>query len=112
MKKINREKLFYYAYIIFLIGILINETKYNFIPVALKVSHVIQLVGCGLAIIKILLDVYEMFKSKKKIEINYKWILFYVVSFIVMIFTKSKIVVYLPLFVLASKDINFDKILK
>ena len=112
IKKINKEKLFFISYILFLIGILINETKYNFIPVALKVSHVIQLLGCFLAIIKILLDLYEMYNTKKKIVINYKWLLFYIISFIVIIVTRSKVIAYLPIFVLASKDIKIDKILK
>ena len=112
MKKINKEKLFYISYIIFLVGILINESKYNYIPVALKISHVIQLVGCGLAIIKILLDVYEIFKSKKKFKINYKILIFYIISCIVILVTKAKMIAYLPIFVLASKDIDIEKILK
>ena len=108
----NKERLFYISYIIFLIGILINESKYNYIPVALKISHIIQLIGCGLAIIKILLDIYDVFKNKNKFKINYKIIIFYIISCIVILITKSKVIAYLPIFVLASKDIDIEKVLK
>lgn len=112
LKKINRHDLFFTAYIIFLFGVLINSTKYNFVPIALKISHVIQLIGCFIAIIKIILDVYEIYLRRKEARIDYKYLLFFVISVITIIISKSKTVAYFDIFVLASKDINFKRILK
>ena len=112
LKRINRHDLFFISYIIFLFGVLINSTKYNFVPIALKISHVIQLVGCFIAIIKIILDVYEIYLRRKEARIDYKYLLFFILSVITVIVSRSKTIAYFDIFVLASKDINFKRLLK
>ncbi len=112
LKKINRHDLFFIAYIIFLFGVLINSTKYNFVPIALKISHVIQLIGCFIAIIKIILDVYEIYLKRELARIDYKYLLFFILSVISVIVSRSKTIAYFDIFVLASKDINFKRLLK
>ncbi len=112
MKKINKEKLFLIAFDIFLVGILLNSTKYNIIVPAIKAIHVIQIVGTLIAMFKILLDVIEIFKSKKKFRFNYLYLLFFIISLIVFYVTRSKSLVYFVVFVLAAKNVDFNKILK
>lgn len=112
LKKINRHDLFFISYITFLFGVLINSTKYNFVPIALKISHVIQLIGCFIAIVKIILDVYEIYIRRKEVRIDYKYLLFFILSVITVIVTRSKTIAYFDIFVLASKDINFKRLLK
>ena len=92
--KINRHDLFFIAYIIFLFGVLLNSTKYNFVPIALKISHVIQLVGCFIAIIKIILDVYEIYLRRHEARIDYKYLIFFVLSVITVIVSRSKTIAY------------------
>ena len=112
LKKINRHDLFFIAYIIFLFGVLINSTKYNFVPIALKISHIIQLIGCFIAIIKIILDVYEIYLKRELARIDYKYLLFFILSVISVIVSRSKTIAYFDIFVLASKDVNFKRLLK
>ena len=112
MNKSIKEKIFFIAFNMFLFGILMNSTKYNIIPVAIKTIHVIQIIACLIAISKIALDVKDILKSGNKIKINYFYLAFFILSFIVFIITRSKTLVYLDVFILASKDIDFNKILK
>ena len=75
LKKINRHDLFFIAYIIFLFGVLINSTKYNFVPIALKISHIIQLIGCFIAIIKIIAILAAFFLNSFPSKTIYKAII-------------------------------------
>lgn len=110
--KIKRERLFLIAFDIFLIGILLNSTKYNIIGPVIKCVHAIQIAGTLIAMFKILLDVKDIFKSKKKIKINYFYLLFFISSLIIFYITKSKSLVYFVVFILAAKDVDFNHILK
>ncbi len=110
MKK--RERLFLIAFDIFLVGILLNSTKFNVIEPAIKAIHAIQLAGAFLAIFKILLDFIDIIKSKKKIKIKYLYLLFFLITLPVFYVTRSKNLVYLVVFILASKNVDFKKILR
>ncbi len=112
MKEKNKQIIFYIGYIIFLVGVFINSTKYNFIPKALKISHIIQIVGILIVIFKIILDVYDIFKHSKNVKVDYKKILFFLISCIVVYFSKAKIVAYLAVLLLGCKDIKMEKLLK
>ena len=112
MNKERKENLFIIAFDIFLVGILLNSTKFNVIEPAIKMIHIIQIVGATLAIIKILLDAFEIFKSKKKLKINYLYLLFFLSTLVIFYITKSKTIVYFDVFLLAAKDVDFNRILR
>ncbi len=112
IKKITRDRLFLIAFDIFLVGILLNSTKYNVISPAIKAIHVIQVFGAILAIFKILLDVIYIFKNKIKFKINYLYLLFFILTLIIFYVTKSKNLVYFVIFILASKGVEFNSILR
>ncbi len=112
MNKEKKENLFIIAFDIFLVGILLNSTKFNVIEPAIKMIHIIQIIGTVLAMVKIIIDVIDIFKSKKKIKINYLYLLFFISTLIIFYITKSKTIVYFDVFILAAKDVDFNRILR
>lgn len=105
----TRNILFYIGYILFLIGQLLGHTL---VPISSQVRYVLIGVGgvCvgGQFVYSLLQKRYSTF-SKQNIIF---FILFFIVSVISMVKSNESIVVLDFLFILAAKDVDFDKILK
>lgn len=107
----KKENLFYVAYVLFLISIMISCSKYCVKENIQFFSHIIQIISCIIAMIKIVIDAIQIFKSKNY-KINY-FIIAICISMIISFFiTKSMTLVYFPVLIMSSKDVEFKKIVK
>ena len=113
----NKEKkkklklyLFELAYIVFFVGIMINSSQYSNLKHFKLFSHLLQVISCIIALIKIFLDVKKI--NFKKCKINYRFLILYIVLIISFFVSKSKTLVFFAIFILASKDVDFKKIVK
>ena len=105
-----KENIFFIAYIILLVSLMINTSKFSEIDIIKKCSHIFQILSCGIAMIKVFLDFKGEIKNKNKPK--FTTIFFLMVMIISVIITKAKSIVYFAIFIIAAKDINFKKIAK
>lgn len=106
--KKSRELIFFVAYIMLLISLMINSSKFSEIDIVKKVSHIFQLLSCGIAITKIGLDFKCDIKNKK--EPKFIMLVVLAIMVISVIITKAKSIVYFAVFIIAAKDIDVKKI--
>lgn len=104
------EGIFDISYILFLVSVMINSSKYSMIDEVKIFSHIGQILSCLIALCKIGFDFNESFKRKE--GINYKKAFIILVMIISTLITGSKTLVYLAIFIIAAKDIDFNKIAK
>lgn len=106
-----KENFFFAGYIIFLVGVMLNISTYNEVMYAKYLAYILQIFGCLIEMIKIFIfDIYPL--KEKKINIDYKLIIFFVLMVISFFITKSKDIVYFAVFIIAAKEIDFKKIAK
>lgn len=108
--KSSKEKIFFIAYIMLIISLMINTSKFSEINIIKSFSHIFQILSCFIALIKILLDFKEGIKNKSKPNIGI--IIMLAIMIISFVITRAKTIVYFAIFMICSKDIEFKKIAK